>query len=114
MIFGQDRGWSEAKIDEIAKSRVNNRQITLDKKIPVHVTYFTARANQDGEIELVKDIYGHEKLIQKGFDGLAHTIVKPSRSLDKYLAGRIGRSQVAGNQVKRKKDNAWIRNIWGN
>ena len=115
VIFGQDRGWNQAKIDEIASSRVNNRQITLNRKIPVHVTYFTARANQDGEIELVNDIYGHEKLIQKGFDGLAHTIVKPNRSLDKYLAGRIGRSdQVAGNQIKRKKDRTWIRNIWGN
>ena len=67
-----------------------------------------------GEIELVDDIYGHEKLIQKGFDGLAHTIVKPSRSLDKYLAGRVGRSQVAGNQFKPKKNKAWMRNIWGN
>ncbi len=113
VIFGQDRGWTQSKIDEIAKSRVNNRQITLNKKIPVHVTYFTARANQDGEIELVNDIYGHEKLIQKGFDGLAHTIVKPSRSLDKYLAGRVGRSQVAGNQFKPKKNKAWLRNIWG-
>lgn len=116
VIFGEDRGWGQSKIDELAASKVNNRQIQLNRKIPVHVTYFTARANQDGEIELVKDLYGHEKLIQKGFDGLAHTIVKPSRSLDKYLRDRVGRSQVAGNQYqyKRKKNNDWMRNIFGN
>ena len=118
VIFGEDRGWGQSKIDELAASKVNNRQVQLNRKIPVHVTYFTARANQDGEIELVKDIYGHEKLIQKGIDGLAHTIVKPSRNLDKYLRDRIGRSQVAGNQYqyqyKRKKNNDWMRNIFGN
>lgn len=113
VIFGEDRGWGQSKINEIAKSGVNNRQIRLDKKIPVHVTYFTARANQDGEIEMVKDVYGHEKLIQLGFDGRAHTIVKPSRSLDKYLKGRIGVGQVAG-QYKKKKNRKWMRNVWGN
>ncbi|MGI9478206.1 MAG: L,D-transpeptidase family protein [Hyphomicrobiaceae bacterium] len=114
VIFGEDRGWTQAKIDELAASRVNNRQIRLNKKIPVHVTYFTARANQDGEIELVKDVYGHEKLIQKGFDGLAHTIVKPNRSLDKYLRDRIGRSEIADNRVRRRRSRDWMRNIWGN
>ncbi len=114
VIFGQDRGWDQAKINEIAKSGVNNRQIQLNTKIPVHVTYFTARANQDGEIELVNDVYGHEKLIQKGFDGRAHTIVKPSRSLDKYLRDRIGDSQFAQNQFKVKKNRRWMRDIWGN
>ena len=113
VIFGEDRGWGQSKIDEIAKSGVNNRQIRLNKKIPVHVTYFTARANQDGEIEMVNDVYGHEKLIQLGFDGKAHTIVKPSRSLDKYLKGRVGVSQVAG-QYKKKKSRKWMRNVWGN
>ena len=114
VIFGQDRGWDQAKINEIAKSGVNNRQIQLNTKIPVHVTYFTARANQDGEIELVNDVYGHEKLIQKGFDGRAHTIVKPSRSLDKYLRDRVEDSQFAQNQFRVKKDRRWMRNIWGN
>jgi murein L,D-transpeptidase YcbB/YkuD len=117
VIFGEDRGWGQSKIDEIARSGVNNRQIRLNKKIPVHVTYFTARANQDGEIEMVKDVYGHEKLIQLGFDGKAHTIVKPSRSLEKFLKGRTGGSQVAGyqyNQYKPKKSRAWMRDIWGN
>lgn len=114
VIFGEDRGWGQAKINEIAKSGVDNRQIRLNKKIPVHVTYFTARANQDGEIELVNDVYGHEKLIQKGFDGRAHTIVKPNRSLDKYLRDRIGRSEVADNRSRRKRSRAWMRNIWDN
>lgn len=114
VLFGEDRGWTQAKIDELAKSGVNNRQIRLNKKIPVHVTYFTARANQDGEIELVNDVYGHEKLIQKGFDGRAHTIVKPNRSLDKYLRDRVGRSEVATNRVRRQRSREWMRNIWNN
>lgn len=115
VLFGEDRGWDRRKIDQLVNSGVDDQQITLKNKIPVHVVYFTARANQDGEIELVKDVYGHEKLIQKGFDGKAHTIVMPDRSLDKYLGDRIGRSRrVADDRPRRKKSRAWMRNVWGN
>ena len=95
---------------------MDNSQIALNTKIPVHVTYFTARANQDGEIELVDDVYGHEKLIQMGFDGKAHTIVKEDRSLDKYMEDRIGirDDQVADDSPRRIRSREWMRNVWNN
>jgi murein L,D-transpeptidase YcbB/YkuD len=114
VLLGEDRGWGQGKIDELANSGQDDQQIQMERKIPVHVTYFTARADEDGEIRFVDDIYGHEKLIQMGFDGKAHTIVKEDRSLDKYLGDRVGRSEVADDAPRRRRSQQWMRNVWGN
>ncbi len=113
VIFSEDRDWNRAKIDQLIDARQNNNPINLNRKIPVHVTYFTARADEDGEIRLVDDIYGHEKLIQLGFDGKAHTVVKPDRSLDKYLGDRVGSNNVAESRPRRERSRAWMRRVWG-
>ncbi len=116
VLFGRDRGWGQSKIEELAKSSVNDNRIDLQRKIPVHVTYFTASVNDDGKVTFLRDIYGHEKRIQKGFDGLTHTIVKEDRSLDKFLGERVG--QVASNAFeyggpRRRGNRRWMRRIWG-
>lgn len=41
------------------------RWVTLDKNIPVHVTYFTAWVDDDGELQVRDDIYGHDKRVAK-------------------------------------------------
>jgi murein L,D-transpeptidase YcbB/YkuD len=124
VLLGHDKGWERDRIDQIVASGIDNNRIYLEQKYPVHVTYFTARANQDGEIELTDDIYGHEELIQKGFDGLAHTIVKEDRSLDKFVsAQRPSRGYVANNSgpaswfqyqpQPTNRDTRWRRNVFG-
>ena len=124
VLLGHDKGWERDRIDQIVASGIDNNRIYLEQKYPVHVTYFTARANQDGEIELTDDIYGHEELIQKGFDGLAHTIVKEDRSLDKFVAEqRPSRGYVANNSgpaswfqyqpQPTNRDTRWRRNVFG-
>lgn len=114
VLFQEDRGWGKSNIDDILRNGGNNKQIQMNKKIPVHIVYFTASVNQDDEVQLVPDVYGYEKLVQLGFDGKAHTIVKPNRSLHKYISERRSRNRVADNQYKPKKSRAWMRNIWGN
>ena len=37
------------------------RWINLDTRIPVHITYFSAWANDGGEIVYANDIYGHDE-----------------------------------------------------
>jgi hypothetical protein len=43
--------------------------IQLDHPIPVYITYFTARADKDGNVESFNDIYGHEKRITLALEG---------------------------------------------
>ena len=125
VLLGHDKGWGRERVDRIVASGIDNNRIQLGQKYPVHVTYFTARANQDGEIELTDDLYGHEKLIQKGFDGKAHTIVKQDRSLDKLVERKRRRiERVAENRAesnpwyenqprRRNRDTRWRRRVFG-
>ena len=134
VLFGEDRGWNRSKINDIVRNGGENNEIALNTKFPVHVTYFTVRVDEDGELKLVRDIYGHEARIQKGLDGKAHTIVKENRNLDKYLASRPSRpsrrysrfanSGQASNYFfqnfnsgparRPSGDNSWKNQVWGN
>ncbi|MCP4379914.1 MAG: L,D-transpeptidase family protein [Hyphomicrobiales bacterium] len=41
------------------------RWVNLEKKIPVHVTYFTAWVDDSGELQVRDDIYGHDQRVAK-------------------------------------------------
>lgn len=69
VILGADKGWDRAKINDLATSGPEHNIITLDRKIPVHITYFTARVGKDGKIETFADVYGHEKRITLALKG---------------------------------------------
>ncbi len=61
VILNADKGWDKAKIDELVKDGPDHNIIALDRKIPVHIVYFTARIEEGGKITTFSDIYGHEK-----------------------------------------------------
>lgn len=44
-----------------------NKTVFVEKKIPVHVSYFTAWPNETGNIEYFDDVYGRDKALQKAF-----------------------------------------------
>ena len=124
VLFQQDRGWGMSQIRDIIDNGPQNNLVKLNRKIPVHVTYFTARVDEDGEVKLFKDIYGHEKRIQKGLDGKAHTIVKENRNLDKYVrreprvASNSGSSwwgggSSSGSSSQGTRSRAWKRQVFG-
>ncbi len=70
IVLGADKGWDAAKIagDDRRRSPIEN-PITLDHKMPVHVTYFTAAIDGDGKETLFKDVYGHEKRVSQALAG---------------------------------------------
>ena len=49
------------------------RTIPLDEPIPIHLTYFTAKVDQNGRLTLAEDIYGHSRRLRAamGLDGPA-------------------------------------------
>lgn len=61
VILAADKGWDRAKIDDLVKNGPDHNLVTLDKKVPVHIVYFTARVEDGGKITTFGDIYGHEK-----------------------------------------------------
>ena len=59
VLLGEDRGWSPERV----RQSMGQGDITLEKKIPVHITYFTAMADESGKVSTFGDIYGHDSRI---------------------------------------------------
>ena len=58
-LVANDPKVSLAGIERLLGSQ--ERWINLDTRIPVHITYFSAWANDGGEIVYANDIYGHDE-----------------------------------------------------
>jgi murein L,D-transpeptidase YcbB/YkuD len=59
LLLAEDKGWSASHVQNLLSQGYNN-EVTLTRQIPVHVTYFTAVAGEDGQIRHFGDIYGHD------------------------------------------------------
>lgn len=56
LILENDSNWSPEKIDE-AMNKGEETWVTLKRKIPVYIGYFTAFVDEQGDINFYKDIY---------------------------------------------------------
>lgn len=77
LLLSNDKGWDMERVRQLANAGPENNEIRLTKKVPVHVTYFTAWVDDDGSLKTFNDIYNHESKIQLGLDGKAHLIAQP-------------------------------------
>ena len=60
ILLAEDKGWSAEHVRDLM-ARGGNNEITLSTQIPVHVTYFTAVAGEDGHVKFHADLYGHDR-----------------------------------------------------
>ena len=60
LLLAEGNGWSKAKVDQAAKG--NNIEVKLDHPIPVHMTYFTAIVDDEGQMTTFDDIYNLDAL----------------------------------------------------
>lgn len=68
VLLGNDRGWGGDRIDSIIASKVHT-PVSLKSKVPVHITYFTARVEADGTVRYFDDHYGHDLRTAMALDG---------------------------------------------
>lgn len=76
VLLAEDKGWGEDQVGRLVKGGPQNNNITLDRKVPVHVTYFTTWVDENGELKSARDVYGHEKRIQLALEGKPHLIAR--------------------------------------
>jgi L,D-transpeptidase YcbB len=69
IVLKEDKGWDKAKIAELNRSGPLNNEVTIEKRIPIHLVYFTAWVADDGRMKIFGDIYGHEKRVTQALDG---------------------------------------------
>jgi L,D-transpeptidase YcbB len=75
VLLAHDKGWSTDKVQEYVR---RGGEIKLTTPIPVHVTYFTAVANDAGKIHSRPDVYGLDGRIASALEGRAVHLVSAS------------------------------------
>ena len=59
ILLQQDQGWSAQRVAS-AIGATPDFQVPLKQKIPVYITYFTLKVDDDGSISTFRDLYGHD------------------------------------------------------
>src|SRR5262245_34007279 len=59
-LLNKDQGWTAQKVASTIESGVEDQHVGLKQKIPVYITYFTLKVNDDGSFTTYNDIYGHD------------------------------------------------------
>jgi murein L,D-transpeptidase YcbB/YkuD len=76
IALAYDKGWDKAKVAELMRSGPLNNEVEMEKRIPIHLTYFTAWVEDGGKVRAFPDIYGHERRIIQALDGQWDKIAK--------------------------------------
>ncbi|MET0596286.1 MAG: L,D-transpeptidase family protein, partial [Mesorhizobium sp.] len=61
IVMGAENGWTEEKVRDSVGGR--ERRVDLQRKLPVHITYFTAIASDTGDVSQFDDIYGYDRAV---------------------------------------------------
>jgi murein L,D-transpeptidase YcbB/YkuD len=57
ILLAQDKGWSEQQVQSLLNGGTT-REVALTTRIPVHMTYFTAMVDRQGNLQTFADLYG--------------------------------------------------------
>ena len=110
VLMENDRGWSPAQVKaQLAPSAPEAADTALAKKFPVHIAYFTAWANDAGEMQYFNDVYGYETNIHLGLEGKSHLIAKRKEDLGPVRAEVVGRMiETRATPVNRE----WMKSVF--
>jgi L,D-transpeptidase YcbB len=77
VLLREDKGWDSARVGQSIGGPEEVR-IGLSRKIPVHVTYFTAFVDDSGKLATRSDIYGHDTRISDALAGKPIALIAQS------------------------------------
>jgi murein L,D-transpeptidase YcbB/YkuD len=66
VLLAHDKGWSKDKVQEFVR---HGGEIKLTTPIPVHVTYFTVAAEEQGKLLVFADVYGLDARVASALTG---------------------------------------------
>jgi murein L,D-transpeptidase YcbB/YkuD len=61
LLLAEDKGWNKAKVDKLIADG-KTVEVKIDKPLPVHMTYFTAVVDEQGQVKTFGDVYKLDKL----------------------------------------------------
>ncbi|WP_316860683.1 L,D-transpeptidase family protein [uncultured Cohaesibacter sp.] len=66
VVLSQTANWNADRVKKLLGKE--ERTVRLDKKIPVHLVYFTTWMSEDGQLLLRNDLYGHNNTVKKALN----------------------------------------------
>jgi murein L,D-transpeptidase YcbB/YkuD len=111
VLLGEDKGWAPEKVRGMFNGYSN--QVTLDKHIPVHITYFTMRVDDNGKLLTFADFYGLDSRTAAALTGRSMRFEQPAYADDEvassdpedgpsFSSGSSGYPQGASRQRKKQ------------
>jgi murein L,D-transpeptidase YcbB/YkuD len=82
VLLAEGNGWQASQVKELWEKGVNS-PITIGRKIPVHMTYFTAVVHDAGKISTFADVYGLDRKLAIALFGDATGFPQPPREAEK-------------------------------
>jgi murein L,D-transpeptidase YcbB/YkuD len=76
LLLAESNGWPAARVKELWDKGVNS-SVALEKKIPVHMVYFTAVVDESGKVETSADVYGLDNKLATALFGDATGFPQP-------------------------------------
>ena len=96
LLLAEDQGWSAQKVKTMLATG-NNSTVTLNRPVPVHLTYFTAVVDEQGEVQTFADIYGLDNKMGSALFGRAIKIESPMLEVN----ARVGQSNSSWRSAER-------------
>jgi L,D-transpeptidase YcbB len=84
VLLAEDKGWSAAKVQSMFSS---GGEVSLAKHIPVHVTYMTARVDENGKLQTYGDFYGLDGRTAAALTGKSIRFEQPAYADDVVASG---------------------------
>jgi murein L,D-transpeptidase YcbB/YkuD len=84
VLLAEDKGWSADKVRSMFSS---GGEVALGKHIPVHVTYITARVDENGKLQTYGDFYGLDGRTAAALTGKSIRFEQPAYADDVVASG---------------------------
>jgi L,D-transpeptidase YcbB len=113
LLLKHDQGWSMAQVVS-ATDNSEDHHVALKQKIPVYITYFTLKVNDDGSISTFRDIYGHDARMAAALSGKGMIYDQPAEDSD-VVAGQWDPPPPRGKRYRQRNDltNDFTRALFG-
>jgi murein L,D-transpeptidase YcbB/YkuD len=112
ILLHHDQGWTQANIDQALYGEDNHVQ--LKTKIPVYITYFTVKVNDDGTVSTFNDIYGHDARMIAALSGKPVYDQSAPSDTSEVVAGQWSpRSNLPRSRQRQALDNDFTRALFG-
>jgi L,D-transpeptidase YcbB len=69
VLLGHDQGWDASRVNAAMHGNIDANKILLKQHIPVYLTYFTAKVEEDGKLTQYRDLYGHDRRMIAALSG---------------------------------------------